>query len=91
MAKFQPGKNPDLQCVRISGNFRRTRAAVARGHIWGTRMPFLPPPKPMRVWHLLLIFVVALGALNWGIPAYFGALPLVEEFGHVICHRFFGI
>lgn len=47
--------------------------------------------RPVKGWEISLTFVVALAALNWGIPAFFGAMPLLEQFGRFICRTIFGL
>lgn len=54
-------------------------------------MPDVELPRPIAAWKLIFLFFAAFAVLNFGIPAYFGALPLVEQFGRAVCHWFFGI
>jgi hypothetical protein len=54
-------------------------------------MPFPPSAGPICGWYLIVLFFAALVVLNYGIPAYFGAMPMVERLGQAVCNWVFGI
>lgn len=57
-------------------------------------MPYIPPMKPKPVvtaWEMALIVGLGIPGLYLVINTFFGAMPLIERLGAVICHHLFGI